>query len=512
MTGNFLELVEARKAEKRLARPMGATPTIAASVGDGDGSPYGLAALREEAAALRAATVGERNTQLFNSALKLGRHVAAGNLDEKAARRELAAAVDSFGDWPSQSTSFEATFRSGMEKGKDDPRHAPPREQLRAITFTPAARRGDSREGEDEPAPGDDILGQADAAFWDTRPELAHIRDFARARMAAPWAALGVVLVRVLAATPPSYVLPALVGRPASLNLYAALVAPSGGGKGAAEGAAADALDVGPVNTLTVSSGEGIAHAYAHREKADGGESVVVQHADSVVFTVPEIDTLAALKGRQSSTLMQELRKAWSGEQLGFAYVDETKRLPIEPHTYRLGLLVGVQPGRGAALLSEEAVAGGDPQRFLWMPATDPNAPDEEPGEPEPLAWVLPPWPADVPFRSPSGRRVLDVCPTAVDTIKTERRRRLRGQAEALDGHALLARLKVAAALGLLAGRPRVTEKDWELAGVVMAVWTTPGRASPRRWRPMPRSGTAAKGWPRRTVPWSPRTAWPTPR
>lgn len=478
MTADFADLVAARKAEKREEKQRQAAaargPRIAAvRPGAAGASTFGLAALRNEVDGFRSLPDG-RNEALNTAAFNLGQLVGGGELPEELVRDSLTEAADSCGytEKHGGASHTEGVIRSGMEAGKREPRSAPPlppRPVMRAVSFIPTSTPDAGEEDEGEPAPaGDDILAQADAVFWDARPELAHIRDTARALMAAPWATLGVVLVRVLGAVPPSYVLPALVGRPASLNLYVALVAPSGGGKGTAEGAAEAAVDMGGVTTLTVGSGEGIAHSYARREKGEGGESFIIMHTDSVVFSVPEVDTLTALKGRQSSTLMQELRKAWSGERLGFAYVDETKRLPLEPHSYRLGLILGMQPGRGAALLSEEAVAGGDPQRFLWMPAVDPNAPDEEPPAPEPLSWQLPPWPQDVPFTA--GRHALAVCATATDTIRTERRKRLRGQAAALDGHALLARLKVAAALGLLAGHPRVSEDDWELAGVVMAV------------------------------------------
>jgi hypothetical protein len=58
---------------------------------------------------------------------------------------------------------------------------------------------------------------------------------------------LGVVLARVAAVTPPRLVLPALVGGQASLNPYIGLVGPAGAGKGAAEAAAADAVNLGHV-------------------------------------------------------------------------------------------------------------------------------------------------------------------------------------------------------------------------------------------------------------------------
>jgi hypothetical protein len=71
--------------------------------------------------------------------------------------------------------------------------------------------------------------------FWEAREVLRHIRDFARARRVGPWALLGCVLVRVVAATITKIVIPTLTGGQVSLNLYAGIVAFTGGGKGTAD-------------------------------------------------------------------------------------------------------------------------------------------------------------------------------------------------------------------------------------------------------------------------------------
>lgn len=298
------------------------------------------------------------------------------------------------------------------------------------------------------------------AEFWQARPVLEHIRLFARARLCSPWAVLGVVLARVVTATPPYVVLPGLVGSYGSVNLFVALVGPSGGGKGASESAAADCIDMGEIETATVGSGEGIGHLYAHREKGE-----VVRDRDAVLFTIPEVDNLTALAGRQGATLLPQLRSAWSGERLGFAYADKNKALPILRHSYRMGLVLGVQPGRAGTLLDD--ADGGTPQRFLWMPTSDRDAPDQTPECPAPMSWTLPaPWVKDV-F---GGLAELPIPDVARQTIGINRLSRLRGEGEALDGHALLTRLKAAAALALLDERQGVNEQDWELAGQIMTV------------------------------------------
>ncbi len=297
-------------------------------------------------------------------------------------------------------------------------------------------------------------------AFWSARPVLAHLHEFARARRASPWAVLGIVLARVVVAVPAHVVLPPLIGGVASLNLFVGLVGPSGSGKGAAEAAGTEAVQLGHLQTAGVGSGEGIAHLFMTREKRD-----LVQHTRAVLFTVPEVDSLTALTERRGATLLPELRKAWVGEPLGFAYADPTKRLPVPAHQYRLAIVAGIQPARAAGILNDKDA--GTPQRFLWLPATDPDVPDVPPDAPDPHHWQPPVWPAR---DRTTGRVPLPVCEHARAVVDSARVARLRGDGDALDGHGLLARLKVGAALALLDGRAEVADDDWTLAGTVLDV------------------------------------------
>lgn len=308
-------------------------------------------------------------------------------------------------------------------------------------------------------------------SFWTSRPELAHVFAFARSRMASPWATLGVVLVRVLSQVPPEYVLPPIGGTFASLNLFAAVVAPSGSGKGLSMGAAKDAVKLGHVETWPIGTGEGIVKSYVHFELDEATDvGFIRQHEKSVVFEVHEVDKLTAIRGRQGSTILSILRSGWIGEEIGFGNAELERRLKVEEHAYRMGLVIGVQPGRGAVLLNPDEIAGGTPQRFLWLLALDPDIPDVTPGEPGQWAWELPPWPVDVEWAP--GRYVLDVWDGAKDELRTAIRQQVSGrrQADPLDSHAGLCKEKVAAALGLLNGHCRITEEDWRLAGVVMRV------------------------------------------
>ena len=112
------------------------------------------------------------------------------------------------------------------------------------------------------------------------------------------------------------------------------------------------------------------------------------------------------------------------------------------------------------------------PQRFLWLPATDPEAADDRPADPEPIRWQSPLGPfgvADLEDDSPEVV-LMDVCQEAWAALDGARVARLRGKGDALDAHSGYTRLKVAAALGLLNGRANVSAEDWELAGHLMTV------------------------------------------
>src|SRR5450756_364368 len=273
--------------------------------------------------------------------------------------------------------------------------------------------------------------------FWLSRPELSHIQLFARARRAAPWAVLAVVLTRVVAGTSHLITIPPLIGGEVSLNIYIALVGKSGSGKDTAMAAGADAirLDGVPFDEVTPGSGEGIAHAFmrpckphmAVDEHGRSRETTFKQYNTNALFIAAEIDSLAAMKNRNASTIMPELRRAWMGDHLGFQYVDPKKRMPMPKHCYRLCLMVGVQPDKAAPLLDD--AAGGTPQRFIWVQVTDPTMPDARPAEPPPPLWVHP--------AAPNGRQQIDICARAKHEIAAAHLARCRGDGDALDGHLL---------------------------------------------------------------------------
>lgn len=90
----------------------------------GDGSPYGLAVLRDEIDQLRAAQVGTRNHRLNRCAFVLAQLVAGGELAETAARSAALTSALQIGlDEPESRQTIDSAFDAGLRK----PRVAPHR-------------------------------------------------------------------------------------------------------------------------------------------------------------------------------------------------------------------------------------------------------------------------------------------------------------------------------------------------------------------------------------------------
>ncbi len=317
------------------------------------------------------------------------------------------------------------------------------------------------------------------ADFWDGRASLRTVRQFAYSRMCSPWSVLGVVMARALTIVPPWITLPPLIGGRGSLNAFVALVGPSGGGKGASESAAGE-LYPAPIHIAPLGSGEGIAHQYAHY---DNKEKEVIWDRKATLFSESEIDTLAGISARTGSTLMGKLRNAYSGEEIGFSYADAARRITLGKHEYRLTLVLGVQPTKAGPLIGD--AGGGTPQRFVWLPTVDPGISINPPMSPPPIK---------LDQRWGSYRR--DICVPEVARMKVLESHvaRARGEGDALDGHSLFTRLKVAFALAVIDGREDMTEDDWALSGVVMEVSDATRRMATNEIRRAEREENEARG------------------
>jgi len=304
--------------------------------------------------------------------------------------------------------------------------------------------------------------------FWNSRPDLVAIRQWAQAQMVSPWALLGEVLAEVIARVPPTFVLPRVIAGYGTLNMLLAITGDSSAGKGGAASVAKMALsidepdiDMMRPSRIPVGSGEGLAKNYAFR--ANGVQQTVAYTAISTAY---EVDNLNALVTRSSETITAQLRQFYSGEQLGFGYSNPASRIIIEPFTYRGVLIAGVQPERSGVIVSDHA--SGFAQRWMFFDAIDPWAPEITPAMPEPLKWSLP---NDLYVLDPTAsgpQMVADVCDMAKEEIREARKLAVRGKGDKLTGHRLHTQEKFAMGLALLDMRTVLTEDDWKLAAYAM--------------------------------------------
>jgi hypothetical protein len=303
-------------------------------------------------------------------------------------------------------------------------------------------------------------LVELEDGFWTQRDSLTDIYTAALARMCSPWAVLGVCAAKVLAMVPPTVVLPPLIGGKGSLNWFCALAALSGGGKNAALDVADDLIKQ-PVLRYNVGSGEGMVEAYRRPKNTETGEPAG-QH-QSIMFVADEIDTMAALKNRNGSTLAAMLRSAFTATTLGFT-TKASNSFHLKRHDYRLTLVVGVQPARAGTILDD--AGAGTPQRIMWFPATDARVSVDRPYFPGELS-DIPSYGSSDKWRYGAELEIPDEARRAVEQARASSQ---RGEGDPLDTHALFVREKFAYALAVLDGRDQMNSQDWVLAGVAMKV------------------------------------------
>jgi hypothetical protein len=311
-------------------------------------------------------------------------------------------------------------------------------------------------------------------SVWDERPALAHIRDAAHSRMVAPYAVFGCIAARIAAFTPPSSCLPPTVGGRSPLSLFIALHGASGAGKSSPVACATDLLPIQPpltIGPLGLGSGEGLVEAFMELvEETDGAgkkKKVKRQVYRGALFILDEGQMLAEIGARRGSTILPVLRTAWSGEDPGQANASVETRRTLRKGTYHVGLISLWQDKAGAALIEDQD--GGTPQRFIWLPTTDPAFPDEEPD-----------WPGELDVRLPDtiatngvlGYNPLGLDPAIKTEIREKRRAVVRGHLKEppLDAHRRLNKLKLAGVLAILDGRHAITLDDWRIAEHFMCV------------------------------------------
>lgn len=323
--------------------------------------------------------------------------------------------------------------------------------------------------------------------FWGERPELDHIRRAARSRFISPDAVFGATLARAVSMTHHQLVIPAVVARTAGLDIYCAIVANPGAGKGAALDCARDLIPAptrsavhlaatvddialgGHVAPPTmagewieapVGSGEGIVACFfgAVVETDSDGNKVrrQAQTAWNAYFRIDEGEILERLGQRRDQTTMTVIRQMWSRETIGQRYSDREKDRQV--CDYRVGLVMAVQPALARFLFDD--AAGGTPQRFVFLSGHHPGIAHNSEQFPGPLRW-----------QPPCRTGPMGVAGSVCAEIVADHIAQGRGQhVDELDAHGNLRRLKVAAALAVLACRADITDDDWRLAGVVSDV------------------------------------------
>lgn len=450
-------------------------PAVTATVAGG--SAYGRAALERECADL-AATASGRNHRLNVAAFNLAGLVAAGHLGRAEtidALRAAATIASGRGDHPLTDHEIEATIKSAFTGSatKVGARHVPelavnlnnvievgPADILPPRTATDDSDRAGTTTDDavivEIPAP---TLEDIEQDFWQSRDSLALIYQAALSRMASPWAVLACCAARVLCMIPPAITLPPIIGGPGSLNWFAAIAAKSGGGKGASM-TVSDQLVVEPVIMHGIGSGEGMIECY---RRSGEPEDMVT----AVMFSVDEIDTLAAMRGRQGQTTMTILRQGFSGERLGFSYRGRQGE-QVESHTYRMTLVAAVQPGRAGALFDD--AAGGTPQRFQWFPGRDKRITADPPQWPTDSTGARMTLTLPDPIELARHLGHVKVPQIVTDTVRQARAASMSGDDDALDGHALFCREKFAYFLAVIDGRTEIDDDDWRLSGIAADV------------------------------------------
>jgi hypothetical protein len=315
--------------------------------------------------------------------------------------------------------------------------------------------------------------------FWNARPYLNHIRQAAWSRTTSPDAVLAAVLARVSANTNHQLAIPPIVGSAGSLNFYAAIIAPSGAGKSTgmdiAEELVPPSILDDTADGIPLGSGEGLAEAFMG-EKTEDDENgkpkkIRTQIRHNAFVIVDEGAAITAMMDRSGTTILEALRRGWTGQTLGQANASTDRRRIV--NNYRLGLIVAFQPELAGRLLADHHA--GTPQRFIYTSGTDPNIPDQTPEWPGPLH--IPTLnPADLHTHEARTHKHngihLGIDEQIAATLRHQQRDKARGTrtVNELDSHEPLHRLKTASLLAILDGRIDITTDDWALADTI---WTT---------------------------------------
>lgn len=306
---------------------------------------------------------------------------------------------------------------------------------------------------------------------------LTHLWHASIARTVSPWGVLGAALAMTAAMVEPTVQTPPIIGGNGSLNLLVGLVAKSGIGKGSSTAVARDFLEFGGgvtdmFETFPLGTGQGIAEVFrppaqskkGKKDDKDEDAPPPIQRTRAL-FVAQEVDGVAANNQQRGSTLMPVMRKVFSGENPGNTNGSAETTRDIPDNSYRAAIICGIQPERSHSLLNESEIAGGTPQRWLWLPC-----------EPYPLRErqadqrLVKPAQVNIPNDClfPDVRAM--VLPDHVwRHTKDMQIANVSGEnEEVLDTHSNYTRIKVACLLAIMGGQTTVTDKDWDVSGLIM--------------------------------------------
>jgi len=233
-------------------------------------------------------------------------------------------------------------------------------------------------------------------SFYESRPELKEIREYAHRWGAPADPVLYAILARISATVPPGQRVQTGIMSPkgASLNLFVAAIGPSGSCKSSSASIAKSYFQPGVLDMLDgigLGSGEGLAEAYMGWIEINTGEfhnngnpktkKVRQQTRENVYIVVDEGESLTRQMERNGATVGPMLRSAADGKTLGQANAEEARNRHVDEGCYSMGILMGFQPETAAPLLRDSA--SGTTQRFVYCFTTAADIPIQPPEQPK---------------------------------------------------------------------------------------------------------------------------------
>jgi hypothetical protein len=306
--------------------------------------------------------------------------------------------------------------------------------------------------------------------LWDLTPQLRHVAQAGDAIGRNRKALLICLLARILAEVPAGVYLPGAedggIGKRAALNLGVALVGSSGQGKTMIFELSKSLLGRTQIDH-TPSTGQGLIQSFLTVDKETGEN--VLKDDPRCIFTEDEIETLGALGVDSGSTLFGEIRTMLTGGSTGSSNATRERQRSLPAGSYNFQFMVGVQPSKAGVLL--EGHDAGTPQRFVWVPVTDP---------PNALRSAdRPPWPGPIGWNDDflTPLRMIDPVVRYPDWVRDEleehdfkvSQEKSEGGELSRFGHYNLLRLKVAAAVAFLHESPIIEDLHIEIADLLLA-------------------------------------------